>query len=97
MKIHKINKKGDLTTTILVIGVILICAIGIVSFFYSTIKIRNSFVGIDLTASLNSQIEQKTFNQENPAGLYLEKNETSGFLFWQKDFTIFSVKYNGKP
>ncbi|VVB82094.1 Uncharacterised protein [uncultured archaeon] len=97
MKINKLNKKGDLTTTILVIGVILICAIGIVSFFYSTTKIRNSFVGIDLTATLNSQIEQKTFNHESTMGLYLEKNETQGFLFWQKDTTIFSVKYNAKP
>lgn len=90
------NKRADITTTILVIGVILICAIGIASFFYSNVKIRNSFVGIDLTQGINLQIEQKTFNNEQLTSLYAEKNETQGFLFWSKQVLLFSVKYT-KP
>jgi hypothetical protein len=55
------NKKGDIPMTILVVGVVLVCAIALVSFFSSTIKMRNSFVGIGLVEQLNSQIEENSF------------------------------------
>ncbi len=88
------NKRGDITTTILVIGVILVCAIGIATFFYSTIKIRSSFIGIDLTENLSSQIEQRAFSGESSDGLKKKKNETQGFLWWSKEVLLFSIKYN---
>jgi hypothetical protein len=69
----------------------------IASFYLSTNKVRTSFVGIGLIEQLNSQIEDKIFNNENSAGLYLEKNETQGILFWAKHVTIFSVKYERAP
>jgi len=91
------NRSGDIPITILVIGVMIICALAIVSFFSSTIKERNSFVGIDLTEQTNAKIESAIFNNENPAGLYLYKNTTEGFLFWQKEVLLFSIEYKFKP
>lgn len=91
------NRKGDIPITILVIGVMLICAIAIVSFFSSTVKERNSFVGIDLVEKMNLQIEEKVFNNENPAGLSVKKNTTEGFLFWKKEVLLFSAEYKFKP
>ena len=87
------NKKADIPITILVIGVVLVCSIALISFFSSTIKARNSFVGINLMQQMDVQIEQKIFNNENPAGIYIEKKETQGILFWAKEVFLFSVEY----
>jgi len=91
------NKKGDIPTTILIIGIVLICTMALFSFFSSTIKYRSSFVGIGLVEKLNSQIEEKTFSKENPVGLHEEKNVTRGFLFWQKEVILFSAEYKLRP
>ncbi|OGJ13001.1 hypothetical protein A3K82_01125 [Candidatus Pacearchaeota archaeon RBG_19FT_COMBO_34_9] len=58
------DKKADIPITILVIGVVLICSIAIVSFFMSTIKARNSFVGVNLMEQMNAQIERTYFNEK---------------------------------
>jgi len=91
----RINKRGDIPITILVVGVLLVCSIAIISFFSSTIKARNSFIGVNLMEQLNIQIEKKIFNHENPAGLYVDKKETKGFLFWAEEVFVFSAKYEG--
>ncbi len=93
----KINKRGDIPMTILVIGIILICCIAIISFFSSTIKERSSLEGITLIEKLNSQVEQRIFNNENPAGLYVENRVTKGFLFWKREVLLFSAEYKSKP
>ncbi len=91
-----LNKRGDIPITILVIGVMLVCALALFSFFSSIIKIRNNFVGIGLVEQMNSQVEEKVFNNENTAGLYLEKNMSKGILFWKKDVLLFSVEYKNQ-
>jgi hypothetical protein len=96
MEIKK-NKRGDIPTTILVIGIIAVLGYAIFSFVHSTSHIRDSFVGIGLMEKLNSQIEGKIFNSQNPAGLYLEEKENKGLLFWKKDVLLFSVEYKFKP
>jgi hypothetical protein len=96
-KVNKMNKKGDIPVTILVILVIAICGFALYSFISSTNHIRNSFVGIGLTEKLNSQVEQNIFNNQNPAGLYLEEKQNHGILFWQKAVVLFSVEYQSKP
>lgn len=53
-----INKRGNIPITILVIGVLLVCALAILSFLSSTIKVRNSFVGIGVLEKMNSQLEK---------------------------------------
>jgi hypothetical protein len=94
---NKINKRGDIPVTILVLLVIVIYGLAIYSFSVSIGPLRNSFAGIGLTEKLNSQVEEKVFNNQDPAGLYLEDKETQGFLFWQKEVVLFSVEYKFKP
>ena len=91
------NRRGDIPITFLVIGVILVCCIAVFSFLSSTIKIRNSLIGINLVEKLNSQIEEKISNNENPAGLYVEKKVTRGFLFWSQEVLLFSAEYKSQP
>lgn len=94
---NKINKRGDIPVTILVLLVFAICALTIYTFISSTSHVRSYFVGIGLTEKLNSQIEQSVFNNQNPAGLYLEDKSSQGFLFWQREVVLFSVEYKFKP
>jgi hypothetical protein len=55
------NRRGDIPITILVVGVVLVCAIALISFLSSSIKVRNSFVGIGLVEQLDAQIEENSF------------------------------------
>ena len=61
------NRRGDIPIAILSIGVVLVCSIALFSFFNSTIKMRNNFVGIGLVEQLNSQIEDNYVNEKNSA------------------------------
>jgi len=90
------NKRGDIPVTILVLLVIVIYGLAIYSFSMSIGPIRNSFVGIGLVEKLNSQVEERVFNNQNPAGLYLENKENQGFLFWKKEVLLFSVEYKNR-
>jgi hypothetical protein len=65
------NRRGDIPITILVVGVVLICSIGLISFVSSTTKIRTSFAGIGLVEQLDSQIEENYAkgSVSNPANL----------------------------
>lgn len=58
---NKLNKRGDIPITILVIGIMVVCALGLYSFYSSTIKTRNNFVGIGLIEAMNAQIEENVF------------------------------------
>lgn len=62
----KMNKRGDIPLTILVIGIMLICALAMFSFFSSTTKVRNSFVGIGVIEKMNSQIEKEYLYAKEP-------------------------------
>ena len=55
------NRKGDITITILVVEVLLLCAFALATFVSSDIQVRNSFIGIGQVQKLNSQIEQNSF------------------------------------
>jgi hypothetical protein len=50
------NKRGDITITILVIGVIVICGLAVYSFFSSMVQTRNSFIGIGIVDKMNMQV-----------------------------------------
>jgi len=94
----RMNKKGDIPTTVLVIGVFVVCSLALGSFYVSNFKVEKSFVGIALMEEMNSQIERNLFSGESIDGLYKEKNETKwipewGFN-WRKEIIVFSVEYN---
>jgi hypothetical protein len=89
----KINKRGDLPLTVLVIGVFAVCILAIISFIYSSFLLHKSFVGIDIMEKANIQIESHNLNH-----VYLYKKVTKfspewGFD-WFKEKIIFSVEYN---
>ena len=69
-----------------------------ISFYNADLKTRKSFVGLKSMKEMNSQIEQKLFNDENPAEIYLEPvKKTKGFLFWKEEIILFSVEYKSVP
>lgn len=55
------NKKGDIPTIVLVIGIFAVCAIGIISFFIADFHISNSFVGVQIMQRFNAQVEEYNF------------------------------------
>jgi len=101
----KMNKKADIPITILVIGVFVICTLALITFFASSVKEKNSFIGVKLMQRINYQIEDyflhrdlsnldvKT-NSQGQKALYQEKKDTEGFLWWEKEVVLFSVEYN---
>ncbi len=92
MQTLKKNKKGDVPTTVLVIGVFVVCGLAIASFFYSSILFSDSFKDIGTMQKANLQIEKNSFQNYH--------DETIGQKFsfsWDFDFLkkviIFSVDY----
>jgi len=62
LAIVSFNKRGDIPITILVIGVFAICAVAMLSFISSSIKIKDSFVGISKVEEANLKIETNLIN-----------------------------------
>jgi flagellar basal body-associated protein FliL len=92
---ERLNKKGDITVTILVLLVIAIFGLAIYTFINTSSHVRNYFVDIGLLEKLNSQIEQRIFNNQAVSGLYVEDKQSQGFLFWKKEIVSFSAEYKG--
>ena len=83
------NKKGDVPVTILVLGVLLVCLLALLSFFYSTIQTQNLFVGINLLEKASVQIEKNLF-----LGIERVYSDTEYFSrFFREDVLAFSVNY----
>ena len=67
---YKLNKKGDISITILVMGVFAVCTLAILSFiFYITIN-QGSFANTETFENLYSQVENFYFN----SGLSVEES-----------------------
>jgi hypothetical protein len=58
---HIINRKGDVSITILVIGVFVICALAIVSFILFNQQVQNGFVNMGIFENLSAQVENYYF------------------------------------
>ena len=96
--------KANITITVLVISVLLICSIALITFIMAKTRIVNIFTGVYLMEELNSQIEHYSVNTDlnmvdtrvNSLGkrvFYQEKIDSSGFWLWKKDKVSFSVEY----
>jgi len=55
------NKKGDIPTVILVIGVFAVCTVGIITFFIADFHTANSFVGVQIMQKFKAQVEEYNF------------------------------------
>lgn len=88
------NRRGDVPTTVLVIGVFVVCALAIGSFFYSGILLNKAFQPIEKMEKINFDIER------NPSVDYHEeilKKKISINLDFDfiKEKIVFSVDYFG--
>jgi hypothetical protein len=63
------SKKGDLSVTILVVGIFAVCAFALLTFFISDFNISNSFVGVGVTNHVSSLMDQYLFYQNHGAPL----------------------------
>jgi hypothetical protein len=90
---RRMNKRGDIPLTILIIGVFGVCTLALISFFYSSYLINKAFVGVEIMEKANIQMESHSTDN-----IYLYKKVTVfspewGFN-WFKDKIIFSVEYS---
>lgn len=94
----KMNNSGDISITILVIGVFAICTLAVLSFVVSNVTLKNSFESVGYVEYTNLQYEESQFNENNIGEFYNEKNLTKFSLdYIQRGFRDeleFSVKYN---
>lgn len=65
------NKRGDVTITILVIGVFLLGAFALLSFFMSDFRFSNSFSSISVMEKANLEIDEYLFYKNS--GVPMEK------------------------
>lgn len=100
----KKTKTANITITILVISVLLLCSIALITFIMAKTRIVNVFTGVYLMEELNSQIEHYSVNADlnmvdtkvNAQGkrvFYQENMGSSGFWLWKNDKVSFSVEY----
>lgn len=99
------SKRGDVPVTILIIGVVAICALAIFSFISSSFKTAQSFTGVSLMEELNAKIDsyyfylEKGLSQEEAEQIVGIENrelylaEDTEFKLWGDDEFLFSVKY----
>jgi hypothetical protein len=55
------NKRGDITITILVIGVFMVCTAAIFSLYFSGTIVRDTSLGVDTMEEMNSYIDKYEF------------------------------------
>lgn len=95
------KNRGQISIVILVIGIFVVCALALFSFFMSSSYVKNSFIGTSLMTKMNIDIEnyfvdpnsvETTFNAQGQKVLYEEKLGRNKFVFGSKDI-LFSVEY----
>jgi hypothetical protein len=96
------DKRGDVTITMLVIGVFALCSLTLISFYYSSFIVRDPSTGIELMEKMNSNIEKYSSGmvldkfEDSPADILIEDKDFGDYLFLKKtddDVVLFYVKY----
>ena len=100
------NKKADIPVMILVMGVLAVCALAIISFYFSDREMEKSFMDVGLMEQINSQMEKYIFYKsvgmnENEIQDILEiKIDETGNKYLsleklgKKEKVLFFIKYN---
>jgi len=93
------DKRGDIPVTILVLGVFVICALALLSFYASSIKLSNASVGIDLMEKMNSNINEYNFYNSHGFSEEQIKNfmAEDDFYFLEDGFVINKTQTAIKP
>ncbi|HUW44115.1 MAG TPA: hypothetical protein VMV95_04105 [Bacillota bacterium] len=94
------NKRGDIPITILVIGVLAICALAIFTFYTSSRNFKNGFDSIDIIEKISIEKEKISlyekdlgFTQEEAKEIFNIKEDIQGRYITAQKETI-SVRYN---
>ena len=94
------NKKADITITLLVIGVFVVCALAMITFFLVSLSVTSNFADVGLIEKINLRMEKGDVSNgvENfPDGTsseYLKENRSvKEYVYWGKDIEVFYVKY----
>lgn len=87
-----INKKGDVPTAILVLGVFALCTLALISFYASGIFVKNTFFGPNLVEQMNSNINEYNFYKSQN----LNEQTIKEILLLEDDFYIGENPESGK-
>jgi len=89
----KMNKRGDVTVTILVIGILFVCLLALLTFFLSSIRTADDFVDIGLIEKAVLRSEQGDF-MAGQNFIFEEKLVREHWYSLTKTKQVFSVKYS---
>ena len=94
------NNRGDVTITILVIGIFVVCGFALITYFLSDLEKADNFVGPGLMEKINSRVEidKMNYDDSDPKGNFLKEEEIIErgilkFIRLGKEVKIFEVKY----
>ena len=93
------NKKGDLTIVILVIGVLAVCVLALLNFYINDVERRsNAFIGLDKIHKINIKAEQGVSAEQCPLGdCYKGEYIKKSVWPWVEDKLLFRVEYYPSP
>jgi hypothetical protein len=94
------DKKGDITITLLVIGVLMVCFFALFSFYNSTLTSEYNFKAVELVSKMNIRIEKGDFDDiktdyiKGRLRKYIEEREKVTDIGWTVGRkTVVFVKY----
>ena len=99
IKTRRMNKRGDIPITILVIGVLAVCLLAIVSFYISDRATKNTLKSIDIIEKIALEKEKMSIysstgmSQQEIDELFGVKTDAQG-KFIQLEQEGISVRYN---
>ncbi len=92
------NKRADITITILVMGVFVVCSLALASFFYSDFSIRDPSNGLKSMEKMNVNIEKYNSPFSDNLDLLSIETDVQGNKFFvlkreKGNKLLFQVKY----
>ena len=90
----KKNKRGDIPTVVLVIGVFAVSTLALITFYLADFRTSNSFVGLQVMQKLNAQVEEYTFYLNNGGTQSSLNDKFSIKQIDGKNYFYFEVPYS---
>ena len=93
----KSNKKGDITITILVVGIFVVCTLALITFFLTSLSVSNDYVDVGLMEKVSIRMEkEELLSGPDEIGSYFLKESKLAREHWYsltKTKEVFYVKY----
>lgn len=90
------NKKGDITITIFVIGVVALCFFALISFYVSNLDSSDNFSNIQLIQKIKTKIDSNSEidgNRSDGVKYYREKAVVKDYWFFGQEKVMLEVNY----